>query len=54
MEKKRLRLIVFENINEEQLINKITELNTTKNIFQGKEIKRSIYVKNRLINLILK
>ena len=26
----------------------------TKNIFQGKEIKRSIFVKNRLINFILK
>ena len=42
------------DINEEQLINKIKELNTTKNIFQGREIKRSIFVKNRLINLILK
>ena len=52
--KKKATLNCIEDINEEQLIDKIKELNTTKNIFQGKEIKRSIFVKNRLINLILK
>ena len=52
--KKKTTINCIENINEEQLINKIKELNTTKNIFQGREIKRSIFVKNRLINLILK
>ena len=52
--KKKTTINCIENINEEQLINKIKELNTTKNIFQGKEIKRSIFVKNRLINFILK
>ncbi len=52
--KKKTTISCIENINEEQLINKIKELSTTKNIFQGREIKRSIFVKNRLINLILK
>ncbi|MDC3184972.1 leucine--tRNA ligase [Candidatus Pelagibacter sp.] len=52
--KKKTTINCIENINEEQLINKIKELNITKNIFQGREIKRSIFVKNRLINLILK
>jgi len=52
--KKKTTINCIENISEEQLINKITELNIKKNIFQGKEIKRSIFVKNRLINLILK
>ena len=54
MEKKKTTINCIENISEEKLINKIKELNVTKNIFQGKEIKRSIFVKNRLINFILK
>ena len=52
--KKKTTINCIENISEDQLINKIKELNVKKNIFQGKEIKRSIFVKNRLINLILK
>ncbi len=51
--KKKTTINCIENISEEQLINKIKELDIEKNIFQGKEIKRSIFVKNRLINLIL-
>ncbi len=51
--KKKTTINCIENISEEKLVNKIKELNVTKNIFQGKEIKRSIFVKNRLINFIL-
>ena len=52
--KKKTTVNCFENINEEQLIKKIKELDISKKIFQGKEIKRSIFIKNKLINLIVK
>ena len=52
--KKKTTVNCFKNINEEQLIKKIKELDISKKIFQGKEIKRSIFIKNKLINLIVK
>ncbi len=42
-----------ENIDEQVLIKQIKELSNLKKIFQGKNIKRSIFIKNKLINLII-
>ena len=42
------------NINEKQLINELKANSLYKKYFENKKIFRSIYVKERLINLIMK
>ena len=53
MEKKRF--IHCENdIKEDNLVELIKKKMNFKNIFDGKEVIRKIYVKNKLINFITK
>ena len=50
--KKRGLLLSESDITEEQLIKKIKEDNIINKFIQNKKIKKSIYIKNKLINLI--
>ena len=51
--KKRDVLSLENNINEVDLINKIKNNEKLKNFIDGKKIKKTIYIQNKLINLIL-
>ena len=51
--KKRGLLVSESDITEEQLIKKIKDDDTINKFIQDKKIKKSIYIKNKLINLIL-
>jgi len=51
--KKRGLLLSQSDITEEQLIKKIKEDNIINKFIQNKKIKKSIYIKNKLINLII-
>ena len=52
--KKRALINSKININEETLINEIKTNNSYNKYLENKKIKRSIYIKDKLINLILK
>jgi len=51
--KKRGLLVSDSDISEEQLIKKIKDDDTINKFIKDKKIKKSIYIKNKLINLIL-
>ena len=51
--KKRGIMVSKKNSNEETLINDIKNNNLYNKYFENKKILRSIYVKDKLINLIL-
>jgi len=51
--KKRDVLSLENNINEVDLINKIKNNEKLKNFIDGKKIKKTIYIQNKLINLIV-
>tara|TARA_A100000164_G_scaffold304442_1_gene280407 strand:+ start:880 stop:3435 length:2556 start_codon:yes stop_codon:yes gene_type:complete len=52
--KKRATISCFKDITETDLIKKIKDFKDYEKIFKDKKIIRSIFVKNRLINFILK
>ena len=52
--KKKLILNISKGISEEMLIKMIKNDNKTNQLLQNKKIIRSIFVKNKLINLIIK
>ena len=52
--KKKLILNTSKGISEEMLIKMIKNDNKTNQLLQNKKIIRSIFVKNKLINLIIK
>ena len=54
MEKKKLIINTSKGISEEMLIKMIKNDNKTNQLLQNKEIIRSIFVKDKLINLIIK
>ena len=51
--KKRATIKNMKNISEEELINQIKNFDDTKKILEGKKIKKSFFVKNRLINILI-
>ncbi len=51
--KKRAVIISKKDVNKEILINEIKNNNTYSKYLESKKIKRSIYIKDKLINLIL-
>ena len=51
--KKRATIKNMKNISEEELINQIKNLDDTKKILEDKKIKKSFFVKNRLINILI-
>ena len=51
--KKRGLLLSELDTNEEQLIEKIKEDDVISKFIKNKKIKKSIYIKNRLINIII-
>ena len=52
--KKRAILKVNRDLNESSILDKIKSNNETENLLQNKKIKKTIFVSNRLINIILK
>ena len=52
--KKRSMISVKKDITENQLLDKIQEMNLVEKYLKDKEISKTIYVKERLINLIIK
>tara|TARA_Y100001980_G_scaffold46017_1_gene27999 strand:- start:682 stop:1059 length:378 start_codon:yes stop_codon:yes gene_type:complete len=52
--KKRAMIKTKKDISEEELISKIKSDEKTKNIFENKKIDKSFFVKNRLINILIK
>ncbi len=52
--KKKTILNVDRNINEKTLIKKIQENKETNKLLKNQEIKKTIFVQNRLINIIIK
>ena len=52
--KKRGLLDVDKDVNEKQIINSIKTMPLYEKYFNNTKIVKSIYVKNRLINLIIK
>ena len=51
--KKRGTIKNMKDISEEELINHIKNFDDTKKILEGKKIKKSFFVKNRLINILI-
>ena len=51
--KKRALFNVNRNIDEKTLLEKIKENKETKKFFKGQKIKKTIFISNRLINIIL-
>tara|TARA_B100000401_G_scaffold412910_1_gene332714 strand:+ start:806 stop:3343 length:2538 start_codon:yes stop_codon:yes gene_type:complete len=51
--KKRATIKNMKDISEEELINQIKNFDDTKKILEGKKIKKSFFVKNRLINILI-
>ena len=51
--KKRAILKVNRDLDEGSILNKIKSNNETENLLQNKKIKKTIFVSNRLINIIL-
>ncbi len=52
--KKRATLKSMKNIAEKELIKEILENNNTKKIIENKKISKCFFVKNRLINILIK
>ena len=52
--KKRSLILTEKSIEEQDLIKKIKETNELQKFFEGKSIIKSIFIKGKLINLILK
>ena len=52
--KKRSLILTEEKFEEKELIEKIRKMNELKKFFIGKSIVKSIFIKNKLINLIIK
>jgi leucyl-tRNA synthetase len=52
--KKRSLILTEKSIEEQDLIKKIKETNELQKFFEGKNIIKSIFIKDKLINLILK
>ncbi len=50
--KKRASLEVNKDISEKEMIEKIKSENTLKKLFNGKNIDKTFFVKNRLINFL--
>ena len=51
--KKRAILKVNRDIDENSILNKIKSNNETEKLLQNKKIKKTIFVSNRLINIII-
>ena len=51
--KKRGLIETYKDIDEENLVELVLKENTLNKYFEGKEIKRKIFVKSKLINFIL-
>ncbi len=51
--KKRAILKVNRDIDENSILNKIKSNNETEKLIQNKKIKKTIFVSNRLINIII-
>ncbi len=54
MEKKRAMIKTKKDISEEELISEVKNNEITKNIIENKIIDKSFFVKNRLINILIK
>tara|TARA_B100001057_G_scaffold431381_1_gene458781 strand:+ start:1086 stop:3638 length:2553 start_codon:yes stop_codon:yes gene_type:complete len=52
--KKRNTMIIKEELSEKSLINRIKEMKIVDRYIKNKEIIKTIYIKNKLINIILK
>ena len=52
--KKRNTITIKDEINEENLMNKIKEMKLVEKYITNKEIQKIIYIKNKLINIIIK
>ena len=52
--KKRAMIKTNKDISQEELISKIKNNEKIKNIFENKIIDKSFFVKNRLINILIK
>jgi len=52
--KKRGNILIDKNNSEDEIIEKIKKMGLIKKYIENKEINKSIYVKERLINIILK
>ena len=52
--KKRAMIKTKKNISQEELISEIKKNEITKNIIENKIIDKSFFVKNRLINILIK
>ena len=52
--KKRAMIKTKKDISQDELISEIKNNEKTKNIFENKIIDKSFFVKNRLINLLIK
>ena len=52
--KKRSLINVLKDINEEEIIKQIKKNTNTKKYLDNKNIIRTIFIKNKLINLIIK
>ena len=51
--KKRDLLNLEKELSEKEILNKVMKSEKASKYLEGKEIKKSIYVKNRLINIIV-
>ncbi len=51
--KKKTTIKFMKNINQEELIKELVKNDKTKKIFENKKIKKSFFVKNRLINILI-
>ena len=52
--KKRNTITIKDEINEENLMNKIKEMKLVEKYITSKEVQKIIYIKNKLINIIVK
>ena len=53
MEKKREILSSSKSFSEKELINETKKITSLQKFFVGKEIKKTIYIKDKLINFII-
>ena len=53
IKKKRTILQEKNNITEDELINQLTKIKELDKYLKGKEIKKKIFVPNKLLNLII-
>ena len=51
--KKRTLMKTKKELNDKDLINEVRKIKEVENYLKGKKIVKHIYVKNRLINLII-